>query len=244
MATINGIYVFVEDENVGYSSTIPQHPVEKGLPITDNVRNEPITLSISGKIVDTSQYKAATILSKLQALRKGGSLIKYIGRNVMGNFMIKSLDTSHPNTNWGGADFDMELVEVKIAKSAYNPKKQQTAEKDKAKNNPTLKVGALVVFKGGSVFVSSDAKKAAANRGRQTCKITKISTKSWSVHQYHLVSTEKKWPYNVYGWVDKANIEGTGGSGTAATTNGGTQQVKTVRSSATGKASKTMVNLK
>lgn len=239
MATINNIYVFVVSEELSRSSSVPQHPVEKGLPITDNVRSEPRTISISGKIVNTSKLSASEIIKKLEALRTGGSLIKYSGRNAAGNFMIKSFDTSHPNTNWGGADFDMELVEVRIAKSAYNAKKsnQKSAEKAKKVNNPTLKAGAKVVFKGGPVYASSDAKKAAANRGRSTCKIeipnsksNPIRTESWAIHPIHLVSTDGK---KVYGWVDKANIEGTGSgtgaknsTGTSSATNAGTQQVK------------------
>lgn len=225
ISLINNIYVFVDNEDLSRSSNVPQHPVEKGLPITDSVRSEPKTLSISGKIVQVGDQTASTIISKLEALRTGGSLIKYSGRNVVGNFLIRSFDTSHPNTVHGGAEFSMELVEVRIAKSAYNAKKsaQKSAEKAKKKNNPTLKVGAKVVFKGGDVYVSSDAKKAAAKRGRSTCKITIINNRSWSVHDYHLISTDGK---KVYGWVDKANIEGTGSSGTSKKTNGGTQQLK------------------
>ena len=227
MATINNIYIFVVDEDLDRSSKIPQHPVEKGLPLTDNVRNEPKTLSISGKIVDTPQYEAEVAISKIEALRTGGSLIDYKGRNICGNFLIKSFNTSHPNTTWGGADFDMELVEVRIAKSAYDPNKQKKVTTAQTTPEPVLEVGAIVVFKGGSVYVSSDAKQAAATRGRSTCKITKISTKSWSIHQYHLISTDGKM---VYGWVDKANIEGAGNTKaattTSATTNAGTQQVK------------------
>ena len=212
MATLNDIYVFVENEDLSRSSTIPQHPVEKGLPITDNVREQPKSLSISGKIVAVGKKTAETIISEIEKLRTGGSLIKYVGRNVVGNFMIQTFDTSHTNTVWGGAEFSMQLVEIRVVKSAYDPSKQKKAEDDKKKTNPTLEVGAIVVFKGGSVYVSSDARTAAANRSRQTCKITKISTKSWSIHQYHLISTEKVYPHNVYGWVDKANIEGAGTS--------------------------------
>ncbi len=242
MATINGIYIFVENESVSRSSTIPQHPVEKGLPISDNVKEEPKSLSISGKIVSTANKKADTIISELENLRTGGSLIKYSGRNVVGNYMIQSFNTSHPHTIWGGADFDMELVEVRIAKSAYDPSKQKKSEEKKKVNNPTLEVGSIVVFKGGPVYVSSDAKKAAANRGRQTCRVFKISRKSWSIHQIALISTEKVWPYNVYGWVDESNIEGTGSSSgttatktnTSGTTNAGTQQVKQTKTTPTG----------
>ena len=231
LPTINNIYIWVKDEDIGRSTQVPQHPVEKGLPITDNIRNEPKTLSLSGKIVNTSQYDAPEVISKIEALRTSGSLINYKGRNVAGNFLIKTFDTSHPNTVWGGADFSMELVEVRIAKSSYNPKSQKTTSTSTA--NVNLAVGAIVVFKGGSVYVSSDAKTAAATRGRSTCKITKTSFKSWSIHQYHLISTDGKM---VYGWVDKANIEGAGGAATtstAAVTTAGTQQVQTQKTTAT-----------
>lgn len=225
MATINNIYVQVVDESVGRKSIIPQHPVEQGLPLTDNVKSEPITLSISGKIVNTSQYDAPTILSKLNALRDSGSLVKYAGRNLADNFMIESFDSDHPNTNWGGADFTMELVQVRVAKSSYSGNTNQTqkaAEKEKQTTSPTLTVGSIVVFTGGPVYVSSDAKKAAATRGRSTCKIAHINERSWSIHSYCLISTDGGM---VYGWVDKSNIEGTGSSGTSGTTNLGTQQV-------------------
>ena len=220
MATINNLYIQVKTENISRSSDITQHPVESGLPTTDNSKRKPKGLSISGKIVDTAKYKAKTIVDKIEALKDNGSLIKYCGLNNLGNYLISSFNTTENNI--GGADFDMELVEVRITKSAYDPSKQKTAEKAKQINNPTLKVGAIVVFKGGSVYVSSDAKKAAATRGRSTCKITIINNRSWSKHDYHLISTDGK---KVYGWVDKENIEGTGSSGTSGATNSGTQQV-------------------
>lgn len=225
MPTINNIYVWVEGEDVDRSVTVPQHPVETGLPITDNVRKNPKILSISGKIVDTSNLSAKAIISKIEELKNSGSLIKYSGRNVLGNYLISSFRTSENKDIWGGANFSMELVEARIAKSAYDPSKQKTEEKVEQVSNPTLEIGATVVFTGGSVYVSSDATTAAGTKGRQTCKITNINTKSWAKHQYHLISTEKQYPYNVYGWVDAANIEGTGSTGISPTTNGGTQQV-------------------
>ena len=218
MATINNIPILVVDEEFSRETEVPRHPVEKGLPLTDTVRASPKAISLSGKIANTNKLKTKDIISKIETLRTGGSLVKYIGRNTAGNYLIKSFNTQHPNTNWGGADFSMELVEVRIAKSSYNSKKSTSN-----KNNPVLKVGSIVVFKGGYVYVSSDAKKPAAKRGRSTCKITIINTRSWAKHQYHLISTDGKM---VYGWVDKSNIEGTGNKGTSANTNGGTQQVK------------------
>ena len=224
MAVLNGIYIFVENEQVTRNNEVTAHPTEKGLPLTDNSISQPKTISLSGKIVDTDQYKAETIIEKIDKLRTDASLITYKGRNNVGNYMITSFNTSNSNTVWGGAEFDMEIVEIRIGKTAYNPTK--SAKPQSQKNTPNLSVGATVVFTGGSVYVSSDAKTAAAKKERQTCKITKINTKSWATHQYHLISTETVYPYNVYGWVDKSNIEGTGTAGTAAVTNAGTQQVK------------------
>lgn len=220
MATINNIPIFVEKENISRATDGTEHPVEKGLPMTDIISNKPKTVSLTGKIVDAGTRKAKDIINKIETLRTSGSLISYSGRNVIGNYQIRSFDTDEDCEIWGGANFTMELKEVRIAKSAYNPPKTTTTDK---KNNPVLAVGSIVVFKGGNIYKSSDAKTAAAKRGRSTCKITKISTKSYSIHQYHLISEDKG---KVYGWVDKDNIEGTGNSGTAATTNGGTQQVQ------------------
>lgn len=222
MALINNIYVLVTDEEITRETKITQHAVEEGLPITSTVRSEPKTIAISGKIVDIENTKADAIISKIEELRAAGSLIDYKGRNVAGNFQIKSFTTSHPNTIWGGANFDMELVETRIAKNSYTPPKTTESAGE-------LKVGDIVVFKGGPVYVSSDATKAAANRGRQTCQVTKISTKSWSIHQVHLISTEKKYPENVYGWVDGPNIEGVTGYAPVPTkpkSEGGLQDTK------------------
>ena len=223
MATLNGIRVFVKDERIERETEQTSHPVEKGLEITDSIRNKPLSLSLSGKIVDTGSVTAKEIESKLEDLRVKGSLIDYVGRNTLSNLQIKSFSCSYPNTNWGGADFEMVLTEVRIAKSSYKDdkeSKQEAKEEKENKNNPTLAKGATVVFKGGSVYVSSDATKAAANRGRSTCKITIISTKG--THRYHLVSTDGG---KVYGWCDESNIEGTGSTSKGTTTNAGTQQV-------------------
>ena len=213
--------------------------METGIEITSTIRNKPIVLSLEGKIVDVKDTKANDILTKLKELERKGSLVKYVGRNSVSNLQIQSFSTSHPYTNAGGADFDMTLKEIRIAKSAYN-KSSNTAKKEQTdkKENPDLSVGSIVVFKGGSVYVSSDATKAAATRGRSTCKITIINTRSWSKHSYHLISTDGGM---VYGWVDKSNIEGVPSSGTAAKTNGGTQQVQKTTVVNSGLPSKTPI---
>lgn len=228
MAILNGLYVHVTDENLIRDIDATSHPVESGIPTTDTVRARAVSLSISGKIVDYGTMKAEQVIEKIKTWQKSGSLIKYQGRNVVSSLQIVSFETNHPNTNSGGADFNIELIEVRIAKSAYVPKKPSTTKKEEtAKKKVTeteIKVGDKVVFTGGGVYRSSDAKKPTVTRKRSTCKVTIISKKSYSVHQYHLISSDGG---GVYGWVDKANIEGTEATGTSGKTNAGTQQTKT-----------------
>lgn len=230
MAILNGLYIHVVDESLASDVETTSHPVESGIPLTDTVRAKGTILSLSGKIVNYGNMTATQVITKINTLRDSGSLIEYRGRNVVSSLQIQSFETEYPNTNSGGADFSMELKQVRIAKSAYVPKKT-TTQKKTTKKNPAIKVGSIVVFKGGNVYASSDAKKAAATRGRSTCKCTKINTASWATHQYHLISTDGK---KVYGWVDKKNIEGTGATSsssssgstnTSGKTNAGTKQV-------------------
>jgi hypothetical protein len=217
MAILNGLYIHVVDETLTADVEITSHPVESGIPTTDTVKAKPIVISLSGKIVDYGSMTATQVLAKLNELKNSGSIIEYRGRNVASSMQIRAFETKHPNTNNGGADFNMELVQVRIAKSAYVPKTVPMGE------NMTIKVGSIVMFKGGSVYASSDAKKAAATRSRSKCKVTKISTASYSIHQYHLVSLDGK---KVFGWVDKGLVLPTVTTSTSGKSNAGTQQTK------------------
>lgn len=224
MAIINGLYIHVIDESAEREVDSTSHPVENGVPTTDTVKAGPFIIALTGKIVDYDDMKASQVLSKLRSWQSTGALIEYHGRNIASSMQIKSFQTTHPNTNSGGADFSMLLAEVRIAKSAYVPKTaSDTAKEEEAKKDVEITVGCTVVFKGGPVYVSSDATKASSTRGRSTCKCTIIANQTWAVHRYHLISSDGG---GVYGWVDKENIEGVTGTSTNGTTNAGTQQIK------------------
>lgn len=126
MALINGIYVFVETEDLNRGIDTVTHPVEKGIDITDHVRRNPVSLSLTGEIVGEN---AAEILSQLTKAHQTGVLITYVGRNNLKNAQIVKFDTGHPNTIWGGCSFSMEIKEVRIAKSAYNEQNVSTNTK-------------------------------------------------------------------------------------------------------------------
>ena len=115
MASLNGIYIFVKDEQLKRSVDVTSHAVESGIELTDHVKAQARTLSISGEIVGTS---SAANQQKIKDMMNNGTLINYSGRNIMKNAQITSFNTSHPNTIWGGCSFDLELKEVSIAKSS------------------------------------------------------------------------------------------------------------------------------
>lgn len=128
MATINNIPIFVETESYSNDTDIPQHPTESGFPLTDNVRVKPASLSIDGKIVKANSLSASDIITKIEALRTKGSLITYKGNRTLKNLLIQNFNYDFSADIWGGANFSMELVEVRIAKSSYKKPKQGTSK--------------------------------------------------------------------------------------------------------------------
>ncbi len=71
--------------------------------------------------------------------------------------------------------------------------------------NAEIKIGDIVQFNGGGVYVSSTAKNASARKGASHCKVTAISENG--THKYHLISQDGK---GVYGWTNASDIAGAG----------------------------------
>ncbi len=119
MALINKLYVHVTDEQFDRSVKVTEHAVEKGFPITDNIKPEAKVLSITGEIVKADNTPAKTIISSLEDFSKNGKYVEYVGRNTMSNALITSFQTGHTNKISGGCTFTMQIKEVRIAKTAY-----------------------------------------------------------------------------------------------------------------------------
>jgi hypothetical protein len=227
VAYLNGVYLHITDESIKDTLEVSEHPVEKGADVTSHIQYKGFTMSLSGKIVCTDVMEGHEILSQIKQWEQSKTLLRYEGRNVVDSVVITSFSSSHPNTIMGGCEFDMELKQLRIAQNAYvADEKKEPETVVQQPTAATIKVGEIVVFKGGAVYVSSDAKQKAATRGRSTCKITKISRANWSVHQIHLISTDGG---KVYGWVDESNIEGVKAESTVTKTEtkAGTQQIQT-----------------
>ena len=123
MAWLNSLYIHVTDESLSFESEVSSHPVESGVDITDNIKRGAAKLSLSGKIVDyydgSKWISAYDVLSNIKGLQNNAQFVTFSGRNIVHNLQITSLTTSHPNTVHGGADFDMELQEIRIATNSY-----------------------------------------------------------------------------------------------------------------------------
>lgn len=118
MAYINQYYLFVDSdgESTNRSVSISDHPVEDGMVITDNVKREPLEISISGKLVGSD---AESVKSNLKALMEKGSYVKYVGKEILSNAVITAFNTSHSIEIDGGMEFDMTIREIRVARSAY-----------------------------------------------------------------------------------------------------------------------------
>ena len=115
MALLNGIYIFVKNENVDYALDVTDHPVEKGINISDHARRQSYTISLSGEIVGED---AAKKRSQVETMLNNASLISYQGRNIKTNGIIKSFSTGHPYSIKGGCSFEMTIKEVRVANSS------------------------------------------------------------------------------------------------------------------------------
>lgn len=137
MALLNGIYIFVETEDNSSSVEVSEHPVEKGMDITDNVRANAETISLSGEIVGDNYLSE---LNRLKAIQKSGKIVKYSGCKVFDNCIIRNISTSNKASIHGGCAIDVELQEIRIAKQAYlDPKKTLNGTQQVQKNGNAQK---------------------------------------------------------------------------------------------------------
>lgn len=142
MATINGLYIFVQDESADQGIESVSHAVENGIDLTDHVSRKPFQLTIKGEIVGPN---ANSIRGQLVEMMYAGALVTYIGRNYCANVQIQSFKTGHPHTIKGGLSFDMSLKEVRIAQSAY----QEVTDAGKTPIKPVTKAGTQQVESAG-----------------------------------------------------------------------------------------------
>ena len=182
MGTINGLYIFVENEDLSYGVNVTEHTVEEGIEISDHVKRNAMTLSLSGEIVGKN---AASTQAQIKKMHQSGVVCKYSGRTVLSNCLITDFSTSHPNTIWGGCSFSMTLKEIRTASTTYKKTATATANKTKStkktgtqQKTTKSKVANVThkVKKGDTVW----ALVAASNAPYKNLSRPKINGKSYS----------------------------------------------------------------
>ena len=176
MAKINNIYVFVKDENKSFGVQATEHPVESGIDITDHVKRNPITMSISGEIVGDN---ASSVMSRLKQLHQNGTLCKYVGRTTLSNCIITDFSTSHPHNIWGGCSFSMTLKEIRIASTSYKKKKKTTTKQVKKKSKVVYVYH--IVKKGDCIWALVASTKAPYKKYGLSCdEVMKLNPDAFS----------------------------------------------------------------
>ena len=108
MASIGGIEFLVVEETPLVTNTITDRPVEGGV-IADNIRNNPIMLTVTGAVVDDT---APEKIKAIWGFAKNKDIIGYSGRTQLTNCAIESVETSHTYTNKKGFGFTITLKEI------------------------------------------------------------------------------------------------------------------------------------
>ncbi|QDQ03150.1 hypothetical protein FOH38_23400 [Lysinibacillus fusiformis] len=109
------------------SSTTTDHALEDGEQITDHVKSNPITISLTGIILDEAEEKVL----KLREYREKGEIIDFDYMTVLKHVVITDFSRDYEAKIKDGYAFTMTLKQIKVAKvakfvSVSIPIKQQT----------------------------------------------------------------------------------------------------------------------
>lgn len=103
----------IESESVSESSSTTDHALEDGSQITDHVESDPITIDISGVILDKTDQK----LLKLRKYRETGKILTYKYLNRLENVVIVSFKPDFSKDIKDGYKFSMTLKQIRLAKA-------------------------------------------------------------------------------------------------------------------------------
>ena len=119
MAKLNGINLHVEKETLQNNVNVPQHPVEKGIRLSDHVERLPQSLFLTGKILRKSGSQVNSVISDIMKLEKNGTPITYSGRKVYHNMAVTNFSYDADANIANGFNFTLTLQEIRIAGKSY-----------------------------------------------------------------------------------------------------------------------------
>lgn len=141
MATLAGYPIANIQESFTNTVQVTAYPTEKGYPITDGVKRQPKTFSITGKIYSpgnsTNDRGAKSIYSALESKQNAGTVMTYVGRTTAKNVVIVDMQITNDTTVANGMQVQIDLQEIRIATSPWIRKK--TTKKPAGKKTVTHK---------------------------------------------------------------------------------------------------------
>jgi LysM repeat protein len=120
-ALLNGIYIFVENEDTNFDVDIPTHKVEKGINLSDHVERQPVVVKLSGKLIRPTPEQVESLIQKLLKIENEGKTVTYEGRRIYKNMLMSGFNIKANSKIMNGYNFSCTLTEVRIAQSSYVP---------------------------------------------------------------------------------------------------------------------------
>ena len=151
MAKLGSYNIGVTNESSDFAVEATSHPVEKGVNITDHVKRELETFSITGKVTGVNAPKAEAYFKNQMY---SGKPVVYIGRTRLKNVIILDFKKTEHGRIANGFEFSVTLQEVRIAKSSVVRKSTQSkgTQQKKPTSKPATKNTYYVVKKGDTLW--------------------------------------------------------------------------------------------
>jgi len=103
----------VRDERPEYNTTVTDYPVEEGASVSDHITLQPISATLTGVVAGAG---ATDKIATLKRFRNDRHRLRYVGRNILTNFVISEFLTEHDVSVGDGFGFRLGLQQVRVAR--------------------------------------------------------------------------------------------------------------------------------
>ncbi|RID87051.1 LysM domain-containing protein [Peribacillus asahii] len=128
MAKLGNVYLQITSEDINDSVVATSYPVEEGVPFSDHVQEQPKSISLSGYVLGKDSKQR---LQQLRHSMKKGEILSYVGRSILKNVIILSIDDNRTNETANGSAVNIQLQFIRIVNTSWEkvPPKQKTQQK-------------------------------------------------------------------------------------------------------------------
>lgn len=137
--------------------------------------------------------------------RRTAVKLYFKGRDIskdLSKYLLSLSFTDKEEDETDDISISLDDREGKWIKDWLNTNKAAQTKTETVTTQGEIKVGNIVQFKGGPVYISSMAAAPTVTRGASKCKCTKVNS---NAHPYRLISQDGA---RVYGWVNASDVEG------------------------------------